>query len=168
MCALETTEGASSLFDVRFPLPPPLCGAPPTTKEAGSDSDSGAAGGARDDADDAGTPPPAAGRNGDASGGGQKDVGGSGVADADAGAEAVAVAERAGGGGHGVLEEGGVVALVLGNEVTGVDERVLGLCDMVIEASGWSPRGWSGVGWAVHTRGFRWAKRGGDCRLPRQ
>ncbi|CAN0475644.1 unnamed protein product, partial [Ectocarpus sp. 8 AP-2014] len=31
------------------------------------------------------------------------------------------------------LEEGGVVALVLGNEVTGVDERVLGLCDLVVE-----------------------------------
>lgn len=31
------------------------------------------------------------------------------------------------------LAEGGVVALVLGNEVTGVDERVLGLCDLVVE-----------------------------------
>ena len=160
VCALETTDGASSLFDVRFPLPPLL--ATPPTRGAGFDPDPGAAArGRRVDGDGAGTPPPAAGRKGSSSGGGQNDVGGGNVAEAEA--KAGGEAERAGGGGEGergaVLEEGGVVALVLGNEVTGVDERVLGLCDMVIEVRrAWlvvttGETGWGGVDFQVWFHG---------------
>lgn len=115
VCALETTEGASSLFDVRFPLPPSasrndaqrkknaVWDAEETRGREGEMRDSGTAaemeeGGQSDGGRPAGRP-----ARGDAEGG--------------------------------VLEEGGVVALVLGNEVTGVDERVLGLCDLVVEVS---------------------------------
>ncbi|CAN0072801.1 unnamed protein product, partial [Ectocarpus fasciculatus] len=110
VCALETTDNASSLFDVRFPLPPfPKGKAQPKNASV---VDAGAAGGgdvrtaAEDSESEAGAP--------------QTDG---------------AAAERLDGGSAGGvdLEEGGVVALVLGNEVTGVDERVLGLCDLVVE-----------------------------------
>lgn len=118
VCALETTEGASSLFDVRFPRPPPLDDLQALAKGAGFDS--GSAGGPSDDGD-AAMPPPSAERDVVARDAGAKLAGGSSVAKVEMGEQG------------GVLEEGGVVALVLGNEVTGVDERVLELCDMVIE-----------------------------------
>ncbi|CAN0014024.1 unnamed protein product [Ectocarpus sp. 12 AP-2014] len=113
VCALETTDNASSLFDVRFPLPPaPEGKARPKNASAG---DAGTAGGgdvvrgsfaAEDSENDSRAP---------------KTDGGA--------------VERLDGGPRGglELEGGGVVALVLGNEVTGVDERVLGLCDLVVE-----------------------------------
>lgn len=132
ICALETTEGASSLFDLRFPLPPSL-----DTPAEQTGLDSGTAGGLRDD-DDARTTPPVAGRS------------------------------AAAGGRGAVLEEGGVVALVLGNEVTGVDERVLGLCDTVVEVGvvDWdgSVRGW---GWRC-ALGVGEEKEEGNAEFPRQ
>lgn len=93
VCALETTDGASSLFDVRFPLPP-LLGPEKADESTLKPSNEWAKGGER--------------------GGGSRVEGGGGGVTAD-------------------LEGMGVVALVLGNEVTGVDERVLGLCDLVVE-----------------------------------
>ncbi|CAN0396546.1 unnamed protein product, partial [Laminaria digitata] len=116
VCALETTDGASSLFDVRFPLPLPLPHPPGKKNAVESNPSSGFP-----------LPPPPGPENsaewkpsrGLVEGGEGKSRVGVGVGD---------------GGGVGVgLGEGGVVALVLGNEVTGVDERVLGLCDLVVE-----------------------------------
>lgn len=101
--ALETTEDASSLFDVEFPLPPPPVG---SSKQ--SDSVGGVAGMGKEIADR-----------------------GSRLA-----SEALEGRSRKGFLGESEafeLPEGGVVALVLGNEVTGVDERVLGRCERVVE-----------------------------------
>lgn len=113
VCALETTDNASSLFDVRFPLPP----VPERkrkrkvrTKNA-SVIDAAAAGDVSNAAADSEIEAEVPQTEGDA-------------------------VKRLDGGSAGVdLEEGGVVALVLGNEVTGVDERVLGQCDLVVEVS---------------------------------
>ncbi|CAM9630523.1 unnamed protein product [Discosporangium mesarthrocarpum] len=84
--ALETTEGAQSLFDISFPLPPlgPRGGDHPELGQGGSCT----------------------------------------------GEEARTVGRAAGWGREG---DAGGVALVLGNEVTGVEERVLNLCDAVVE-----------------------------------
>ena len=108
VCALETTEGASSLFDVAFPLPPPLGGE--STRSDGADG----------------------GVELRRSAGGRVSVVGQASEDSEGqvdrrlleGAEAFE------------LTGSGVVALVLGNEVTGVDERVLTRCDLVIEVGG--------------------------------
>ncbi|CAM9423078.1 unnamed protein product [Scytosiphon promiscuus] len=117
VCALETTEGASSLFDVRFPLPPPAS-RNETPRPKGATRDDGKAPGMDDGLRDSAA---AAERGAGEPGTSQKN-------------EAEVKARTAGGAGEGgVLEEGGVVALFLGNEVTGVDERVLGLCDLVVE-----------------------------------
>ncbi|CAM9582914.1 unnamed protein product [Ectocarpus sp. 4 AP-2014] len=113
VCALETTDNASSLFDVRFPLPrAPEGKARPKNASAL----------------DAGT-----------TGGGDVVRGSFAAEDSENEARALTTdggaEERLDEGSKGglELEEGGVVALVLGNEVTGVDERVLGLCDLVVE-----------------------------------
>lgn len=102
--ALETTEDASSLFDIVFPLPPPPVG-------SSSRSDSvGRAVGTREEIDDRGSLLASEALEGPSS---RKGLLGK--------SEAFQ------------LPEGGVVALVLGNEVTGVDERVLRRCDRVVE-----------------------------------
>lgn len=126
VCALETTEGASSLFDVTFPLPPvprSKHAHSNTVANAGSDNHPGDSGeDANDDPDQEVVE-------------GSRAQGRAGLGGRSAGG--LVEDGQAGGGftGGGGLREGGVVALVLGNEVTGVDERVLGLCDLVVEVS---------------------------------
>lgn len=146
VCALETTEGASSLFDVTFPLPPV-----PHSRHVHSNTEASA--GNNNHPRDAGEhanddPDPAAAE-------GSRAEGRAGRGGRSAGGlveDGQAVGDFTGGGG---LREGGVVALVLGNEVTGVDERVLGLCDLVVEVS----RDFAAVDFAVgllHARAVCW------------
>lgn len=131
VCALETTEGASSLFDVKFPLPPPVPRSPHaysnTVANAGNDQAGGL--GSEEEAVAGGPILKAVAEEARAVEGQQAGFG------RRSGGVFVEDGEAVGGftGDGGCLGEGRVVALVLGNEVTGVDERVLGLCDLVVE-----------------------------------
>ncbi|CAM9165366.1 unnamed protein product [Choristocarpus tenellus] len=89
--ALETTEGAVSLFDVQFPLPAPIGALSHLTNDKG------------------------------------------GMIAETRSVETEAVSTGSDARAFDSGEKGGGVALVLGNEVTGVDERVLSLCDRVVE-----------------------------------
>lgn len=129
VCALETTENALSLFDVTFPLPPPLDPTLSQEQEGQGRPDAasvtrkgeGDLSPASQEAASAGTPGrvlTAAGDSGEGHAARAKLTGG-------------LVAEGCRG-----VKTGPIVALVLGNEVTGVDERVLDMCDVVVEVSG--------------------------------
>lgn len=120
VCALETTENASSLFDVVFPLP----SHPPFNNAVGFPTDVEKDCTIKVD------------NNGGAESVGMEDGGNGFNLDSDRAAQERLEFQRNGeeaGAGKRELVEGGFVALVLGNEVTGVDERVLRLCDLVVE-----------------------------------
>lgn len=101
--ALETTEDASSLFDIVFPLPPPPVGSSDQSDSVGGVPGTG------EGIDDRGS------------------LLASGALEGTSRKGLLGKSEAF------ELPEGGVVALVLGNEVTGVDERVLQRCDRVVE-----------------------------------
>lgn len=150
MCALETTDGASSLFDVRFPVPRVQEHNGSRDKENKTESDTSVVAG-----EGVTQPDTAAAAAADGSG----DVGAGGGGATEEGLARV--------GGAPVLEEGGVVALVLGNEVTGVDERVLGLCDLVVEVGGHHKlvRVGGGLGARSRARGIHACRRTGCVSL---
>lgn len=163
VCALETTEGASSLFDVSFPLPPLVA----SRREKENDKNSTRNDNNKLDHDhnkvdnnrnNKGTPSASDEEifdclkcSGADSSREKGESGGIINSDAAAAVENVALQEGQNGGykagtyesagspeGVGDIWQGGpVVALVLGNEVTGVDERVLKICDLVVEVKPW-------------------------------